>query len=284
MKPGAVLEVCYLPKRIELINQRRCVQVIDEDLLFPGRSPPVGVAEPEGSRLGTQRRRPPSEVPPSEYRSTFTSNIQYFDIRTTASSSLLTSSPSYFEGSRNFDHSEASLLHDAIDPLDHSKLTRCWREMLTSRWISASITSVLPFYLTAIFETSRALPALEILMCSCSSLKAFPSKHGSHQQMLDPESFRHLSHVTVKHEHAHVTWLPASEAPPHFVSSNMTMHLARMVAIVNGCKEALWETYNKQYGNDPRSPYRKSRHRAEEPCKASVYRLREEFEHHWLNW
>jgi hypothetical protein len=238
--------------------------VIDEDLLFPGHKPPVAVSVPEGSG-----------------RSIFTSSTHSVDVRTTTSSSLLTSSQS--DVSRNLNHSTSfSSLHarrEALDPLDHSKLTRSWREMLTSRWISASITSVLPFYLTAIFETFRALPALEIIMCSCAS-----SKHGSHQQMLDPEPFRHLDHVTVKHDpaDAHVTWLPASEAPPHFVASNMPMHLGRMVAVVSACKEAIWGAYNKLYGNDPR--LLKSQSDDAELDKRTTRTAREEFEHHWLNW
>ncbi|KAI9440025.1 hypothetical protein H4582DRAFT_1944547 [Lactarius indigo] len=262
MKPGAVLEV------------------IDEDLLFPGHKSPAAVAEPEGSGPGT-RCYPPLELVTSDSRSTFTSSTHSVDIRSTTAPSILTSS------SRDLNRSEGSLssLHDAFDPLDHSKLTRSWREMLSSRWISASITSVLPFYLTAIFETFRALPALDILMCSCSSLKPSASKHGSHQQMLDPEPFRHLVHPTVKHDpDAHVTWLPASEAPPHYVASNMSMHLGRMVAIVSACKEAIWGAYNKLYGNDTRLPYLKGRGDDEEPGKGSIHTIREEFEHHWLNW
>lgn len=257
MKPGAVLEV------------------IDEDLLFPGH-------EPEGSGPGTQRSYPPLELVDS--RSTFTSSIRSVDIRTTTSSSLLSSRHS--DGSRHSNNSDSSFssLHDDFDPLDHSKLTRAWHEMLTSRWISASITSVLPFYLTAIFDTFRALPALEILMCPCPSLKS-SSKHPSHQQMLDPEPFRHLVNATVKNDNdAHATWLPASEAPPHFVSSNMPMHLARMVAIVSGCKEAIWGAYNKLYGLDPKSPPIKARSDDEELYKTTVHSVREEFERHWLNW
>ncbi len=112
-------------------------QVIDEDLLFPGHKPPVAVAEPEGSGPGTQRCYPPSELVASDSRSIFTSSIHSVDIRTMTSPSLLTSN--HFDGSRDLNHSEASFssLHDAFDPLDHSKLTRSWREMLTSRWILA---------------------------------------------------------------------------------------------------------------------------------------------------
>ncbi|KAF8263903.1 hypothetical protein EI94DRAFT_1806554 [Lactarius quietus] len=255
LKPGAVLEV------------------IDEDLLFPGHEPQDAATEPVGSGPGTQQCYPPLKLIDSS--STFNSSIH--SVGTTSSR---------LDSSRNSNHSDASFssLPDVSDPLDHSKLTRSWHEMLTSRWISASITSVLPFYLTAIFETFRALPALEILMCPCSSLKSSCSKHGSHQQMLDPEPFRHLVQATVKHEpDAHATWLPAGEAPPHFVASNMSMHLARMVAIVSGCKEAIWGAYNKLYGHDPKSAKIRSRS-DDERYKTSVHSVREEFERHWLNW
>ena len=59
------------------------------------------------------------------------------------------------------------------------------------------------------------------------------------------------------------------------------MHLARMVAIVTACKEAIWGAYNKLYANDPRLPSLKSRR---EDGKTSIHTIREEFEHHWLNW
>jgi hypothetical protein len=97
--------------------------------------------------------------------------------------------------------------------------------------------------------------------------------------MLDPEPFRHLVHATVKHDpDAYVTWSPASEAPPQFVPSNVPMHLARMVAIVSACKEAIWGAYNKLYGNDPRLLNSRS------DIEKSIRTAREEFELHWLNW
>ncbi|KAI0303798.1 hypothetical protein B0F90DRAFT_1709133 [Multifurca ochricompacta] len=205
LKPGGVLEV------------------IEEDLLFPGHKPPD--AE---DALHIQRCHPSSDLTP------LTPLSAVYDSR-----------------------SMLPRIRYTVDPLDHSKLTRAWHEMLTSRWISASITSVLPFYLSAIFETFRALPALEILMGPSSTLRPFPSKRASHQQMIDPEPFRHLAHATVKDDaDAPVKWMPASEAPSHFIPSNASMHLARMVAIVNSCKEAIWGAYNKLYGNDPRLPRR----------------------------
>jgi hypothetical protein len=177
-------------------------------------------------------------------------------------------------------HSEADLssLQYTIDPFDHSKLTRAWHEMLTSRWISSSITSVLPFYLSAIFQNFRALPALEIFIGPSPTL--CPISSDGHQQMIDPEPFRHLTHATVKDDaESSMTWIPKGDAPPHLIPSHAPMHLARMVAIVIGCKEAIWAAYNLLYDKDRRLPRLNDK-----PGKASVHTIREEFENHWLNW
>jgi hypothetical protein len=199
------------------------------------------------------------------------------DIKAFSSFSPLKSMHSDIQHDWNRSENSLSYLQYAVDPLDHSKLTRAWHEMLTSRWISASITSVLPFYLSAIFENLRALPALEVFMVPNPAVHPFPSDLASQQQMIDPEPFRHLAYATVKDDaDSPVTWLPASEAPQRFMSSYAPMHLARMVAIVGSCKEAIWGAYNKLYSNERRLPRLNA-----EP---SVRTVREEFEYHWLNW
>jgi len=263
LKPGGVLEV------------------IDEDLLFPGYKS----FEPEldDDVLPTQQSRPQSTLAPplsAGFDSRFLRppDTRSVDVRTTASSAPFSSAHSDYQ--HDWNHSTASLssLQYAIDPVDHSRLTRAWREMLTSRWISASITSVLPFYLSAIFQSYRALPALEIRMAPCTSSYPFLSE-GS-QQMIDPEPFRHLTHATVKDDaDSPVTWLPPSEAPSHLMPSHAPMHLARMVAVVSSCKEAIWGAYNKLYGNDRRLP-----RLSDQSGKTSVHTIREEFEYYWFNW
>jgi hypothetical protein len=174
--------------------------------------------------------------------------------------------------------SEARSLQEAIEIVNHTRLARAWHEMLTSRWIPASITSVLPFYLSAIFHNSfRALPALEILT-GPNSLSSFPSQQ--FEQRLDPEPFRHLRHATVKDDaESSVTWLPKSEAPPHFIPSKAPVHLARMVAIVTSCKEAIWGSYNKLFCEDHRSP------RPNDALgRTNRLTMKEEFENCWFNW
>jgi hypothetical protein len=168
-------------------------------------------------------------------------------------------------------------LQAAIETVNHSRLAGAWRDMLTSRWIPASITSVLPFYLSAIFHSFRALPALEILTGS-SSLSSSPSQQ--FEQRLDPEPFRHLTHATVKDDaESFVTWLPKSEAPPHFIPSQASVHLARMVATVTSCKEAIWSSYNKLFCEDPRSPRPN-----DASGRTNKLTMREEFENCWYNW
>jgi hypothetical protein len=98
--------------------------------------------------------------------------------------------------------------------------------------------------------------------------------------MIDPGPFQRLTHATVKDDaESGVTWMSEREAPPHFIPSQTAMHLSRMVAIVTSCKEAIWDTYNRLYGSDPRLPRLN-----DEPGKTSMHTIREEFECHWLNW
>ena len=223
-----------------------------------------------------QRRRRESSVVPSWSGSHFlrapdTSSV---DVKT---SSLFTSVHAHSQYDVNNSEDLPSSLQDAIDIVNHSRLARAWHEMLTSRWISASITSVLPFYLSAIFHSFRALPALEIL-AGPSSLSPFPSQQ--FQQLLDPEPFRHLMHPTVKDDaESSVTWLPKPEAPPHFIPSQASVHLARMVAVVTSCKEAIWGEFNKLYCGDPRSPRPN-----DASGRTNEFTMREEFETCWFNW
>lgn len=257
-------------------------QVIEEDLIFPGNKPP-----PSESNLNMppgQHHRPQSGlVPPLSTRSdshfTRSPDSRTIDVQNTPPSSPFGYVDSHSQQGRNHTEADLSSRQYTIDPFDHSRLTRAWYEMLTSRWISSSITSVLPFYLSAIFQNFRALPALEIFI-GLSPMLYPPSSEG-HQQMIDPETFRHLTHATVKDDAASsIIWIPKKEAPPpHLMPSHAPMHLARMVAIVLSCKDAIWGAYNKLYGNDRRLPRLN-----DEPGKTSVHTIREEFENHWLNW
>ena len=249
-------------------------QVIDEDLLFPGHE-----SKFNGDVSPVQRWRRESSVSPflsanPDSRFMRTPHTSSVDVKT---SSLYPSMHANSQYDVNDSEDSPSSLQDVIGMVNHSRLTRAWHEMLTSRWISASITSVLPFYLSAIFHSFRALPALEILT-GPSSLSPFPSQQ--FQQFLDPEPFRHLRHATVKDDpESSVTWLPKNEAPPHFIPSQSSVHLARMVSVVTSCKEAIWGAYNKLFCEDARSPRPN-----DASGRTNKLTMREEFECNWFNW
>jgi hypothetical protein len=262
---------------------RGSCQVLAEDLFFPGHKPSNPKSEGDSSP-SHQFHSPMDLVPPlspmSDCHSIRTADAYSFDLKTITSFTPLKSMHSDSQHDWNQSQISISSSQFTVDPLDHSKLMRAWHEMLTSRWISASITSVLPFYLSAIFENLRALPALEVFMVPSPAVHPFPSDLASQQQMFDPEPFRHLTHATVKDDtDSPLTWLPASEAPAHFMPSSAPMHLARMVAVVGSCKEAIWGAYEKLYSNERRLPRLNA-----EPGKTSTHTVREEFENHWLNW
>jgi hypothetical protein len=245
-------------------------QVIDEDLLFPGPRPKFNGSVPPVQR----QRRESGVVPPSSVGP----DSRFMRAPDTRSVNVETSLCNPVHASQyDICDSEDLPLQDLDDIIDHSRLARAWQEMLTSRWISASTTSVLPLYLSAIFRSFRALPALEIL-ASPGILSSLPSQR--FQQLLDPEPFRHLRHATVKDDaESSVTWLPKNEAPPHFIPSQASMHLARMVAVVASCKEAIWGTYNELYCKDSRSP------RPNDALgRTNAYTMRAEFENYWSNW
>jgi hypothetical protein len=219
---------------------------------------------------------PPLSVGP-DLRFMRASDSPSVDVKTIVPSSLC--NHTHDDSQDDWNRSEGSLpsLQQATDLIDHSRLARAWDKMLSSRFITAKITSVVPLYLSAIFQTFRALPALEI---NNDSGSYYPFSSERSLDMFDPEPFRHLGHATVKDDaETSVTWMPASEAPSHFIHSQAPMHLARMAAIVTSCKEAIWDAYNKLYCQDHRSP------RPNDVLgKTNVHTMREEFEQSWLNW
>ena len=276
LKAGGVLEVCHQSFQYAATQTVAC-QVINEDILFPGRKPPPLDVVPSA-----QPCHPPSKpASPTDGRtdSQFlcAPDTRFINAPNHPLPSRLGSVHSHNQDDWNRSEADLSSLEYAIDPVDHSKLTKAWHEMLTSRWISPSITSVLPFYLTSIFKDFSALPALEILLHLSSPLCPCHLSSKTPQQMIDPEPFRHLAHATVKEDAKSTTWMPAREAPPHLMPTHVPLHLPRMVAIVTSCKEAIWDTYNQLYGNDFKQPL-------DGTGKPNIHLIREDFESHWLNW
>ncbi|TFY81223.1 hypothetical protein EWM64_g2789 [Hericium alpestre] len=148
------------------------------------------------------------------------------------------------------------------NPLDHSKLKAAWEEMLSERFLTSQVTSVLPLYLSTIFQDYRAIPSLDILLPPRGSSVAPLSNSGCRrfsddgsasavEQLVNPMLYRHLGQATVKEEPDTSSVFTGSDAPYQFMSSWAPMHLARMVAMIKSCKENIWMTYEKLYGEGP---------------------------------
>ncbi|KAI0264475.1 hypothetical protein BC834DRAFT_970799 [Gloeopeniophorella convolvens] len=274
MKPGGVLEI------------------MEEDFLFPGRGsldPGAGTGAGAGVKLSAVHQHPLQQQSASSTSTLVGSQPALLDPDTISIETTkgIPFSPLKRMRSNNGEWEPASISLPPpqfdIHPFEHSRLARAWDEMLTSRWISGHTTSVLSLYLSAIFETFRALPPLEISLPPSSVVQPSESQL---RMMIDPEPFRHLAHLNVSNDgDAPCSCVPDSEAPPHFIPSHPHMHLARTVALVSGCKTAVWEGYNKLYKNDPaRMPRLVRNHNGELVPEISEQGLREEFEDHWVNW
>jgi hypothetical protein len=264
---------------------------MEDDLLFPSGRQQESSNTPAVSPIFPDTKCASSSRNPMFTSSTYSSDPY---VPTSSMEKINTSSPESY----HYDAPHPLDTDSVADPLDHSKLRNAWQEMLSTRWLSEQPTSVLPLYLSTIFEDYRALPALEIVMPpgTISSAGKRPRKNSdigttvSDHDQLDPMSF-HLRPTTVKDED-NSSVRPGEASPSRFLKALAPMHLARMVHTVRACKEAISEAYATLYKPDlmkvtTQSSLREhfdtqnSKHVGKEPDKNTI---RDEFEIAWFNW
>lgn len=254
-------------------------ELLEDDLIFPGGRP---VSKPHH-----QSSSPEAETSAQTFKTRSRNSLLTYDTRSSSfkpntSSEGLTKSKSGSQDSYQYHSPIPWDDENGEDPLDHSKLLAAWQEMLNSRWLNGQLTSVVPLYLATIFQDYRALPALEILLPLSdtpvvSGRNSFRCKtDGSTlDQIIDPAPYRHLRHATVKDE-PDASSIRSDKGPSHHLSASAPMHLARAVQAVKGCKEAIWEAYERLYGNDPVVQIVR-----EHPKRNTA---RDQFEYAWMNW
>lgn len=183
--------------------------------------------------------------------------------------------------------------HHLVDLQDHSRLKAAWDAMLAQRFLTPQLTTVLPFYLSSSFVDIRTHPPLQIPMLPNSRLHKKGNNHdalsGSPtlEEKFDPDALFDLR--TSGRTSAESTGDNYSnrftKISQRTVPSWSHMHLAKTVQTISGCKESIWDEYEKLYINDPRVPpvTRTSRpkHIRSLVIKPSV---REDFERCWSNW
>lgn len=268
------------------------LEVIEEDLLFPCQSTRShDVTSSNGKSSGTSSSTQGSNtvVTTTSYQKSDSSLKIKNDTNTTLdtlSGTSSTSLPSVLD---------AKLRHPKPpDPQDHSRLQRAWEEMLDTYFLSPQPLSVLPLYLSLSFSSIRSHPTLQIPLPRNSSDRQRPvTQHSVSTARLDCATLFELRALSAQ---------PSSEADFNARASMMTakgsqrnmctwacMHLARTVRTIVGCKESIWNAYERLYGEDPtplivRTTQQKSTSAWSDLRPSPTNPLRDYFERDWINW
>ena len=158
------------------------------------------------------------------------------------------------------------------DPRDHARLKAAWEAMLASRFLAPKLLAVLPFYLSSIFIDIQVQPPLKVQL---------PPNSG--QQSTQRRSADSVSSDLSSSGCSNSSGF-SMESTRAFVSSCATMHLARNVETVKGCKEAIWEEYEKLYSTDAMPAVTRTARPESAAAQSAKPSARETFELQWSSW
>lgn len=164
--------------------------------------------------------------------------------------------------------------------------------MLATRFLSPKLLSVIPFYLTsASFNDIKTQPPLIIPLPQNSGSIPRLSAYRSMESFHDNDSERSLftESPTLSSRPTKTEWgnsrspaFPSNKVPPPDWSM---MHLGKTVSTIRGCKEAIWQEYEKLYSDD--ALYLLSRTAPGEEdysLQHPKHIARKAFEVDWRNW
>jgi hypothetical protein len=161
--------------------------------------------------------------------------------------------------------------------------------MLNTRFLSPNLLSVIPCYLTSMFSVKAHTPVLISL----------PPNSGVHPSLRSPHSMGSLRSPDCG---AMFDFYPAlsnrsikadgfSMPTPFSLGSRPqpapwgTMHLAKIVSVIKGCKQAIWSEYEKLYSKEALSILARTAPDEEEyasqPYNCLIHKA---FEIDWNNW
>lgn len=160
-----------------------------------------------------------------------------------------------------------------VDHRNHSQLAMAWDAMLSNRRVAASGTAVMIFYLSSPFAVSHSPPALQVPLPrnSFSKRDKFESRSSSEDSI-----FMGVQKPTDKHK------TPPQSQAPKIMSDLAPLHLARTVAIVIACKDALRKCFIELFQADYPPPKEKP-----SSFKLPVHPqscVIDAFEDAWLHW
>jgi len=166
-----------------------------------------------------------------------------------------------------------------VDPRDHARLKAAWEAMLTHRFLATKLLAVLPFYLSSIFIDIQTNFPLKVYLPPNSDI---PSEQRRSTDSVSTD--RATSIYTSESSSPRSSSLSSTESMHSLSSSWTTMHLARNVETVKGCKEAIWEEYEKLYFADPMPAVTRTARPESAAALSAKPSTRETFEMEWYNW
>jgi hypothetical protein len=191
---------------------------------------------------------------------------------------------------------------DIEHPQDHTRLKASWDAMLATRFLSPKVVAVLPFYLTSLFVDTKIHPPIIIPLppnsgrLPNSGLRTYQSMSSILERGRETRE-RTVSNVffDVDFDFSPAISTRSSKADGCSFRSSVqsrpqapawdTMHLAKSLSTINGCKEAIWEEYNELYYNEAREILRRTAPEEEEyDTQPYPYVVRKAFEVDWRNW
>ncbi|KAF6759940.1 hypothetical protein DFP72DRAFT_884720 [Ephemerocybe angulata] len=281
MKPGGVLEL------------------IEEDLIFPCATlPPEPHVSPKLDTLDLSLRIPDASSSASLLADPATI---YQDAEKPAASPLRTMYQGFARKSASklklgtltaessFDSYSSASTRSALPspqkkhPQDHRRIKAAWDTMLSSRFLSANLLSVLPFYLSTFFSDVKTHPPYRVLLPPNSdhlpplrsrhSAESFrPSSRGGVDTPFDlnvtsvSRAFKTDGGLSVRSMYGADSFNAAAQR-------YSSMHLSRSVNTITACKIPIWEEYEKLFHAEYLHRYHDS-----------DLSLRQMFDRDWNSW
>ncbi|KZP25216.1 S-adenosyl-L-methionine-dependent methyltransferase [Athelia psychrophila] len=263
LRPGGVLEVMeedliFPHARMLSASRANSTDIFRSDIIYPNYSP--SITSDSSSRLSEKTVTGPDS--PASSRSLSRS----FKFGSSKSTETRLSDPLASQLTLSGDTFEA-------DHRNHSQLAMAWDAMLSNRRVAASGT-VMIFYLSSLFAVSHSPPALQIPLPpnSFSKQEKKPETRSSSEDSM----FMGVQKPTDKYRA-----LPRSQAPK-VMSTLAPMHLARSLAVVIACKDALRKCYielfQAEYPPPKNTPGKHKQPIDPQSC------VRDAFEDAWLHW
>lgn len=169
-------------------------------------------------------------------------------------------------------------------PQDHTRLKTAWDAMLAHRFLAGSVITVLPFYLSSLFENVQTHPSLQIPLPPSSTSPASGSR--SSDESFDADTLFDLNPSVRR----------LSDADMYSIKSKSTgssqrtvpfwgrMHLAKTVNTVAACKESIYLEYERIFPNELPPIITKTARPKDARFLPLKHSAREAFETDWSSW